>query len=304
MPRRSNDVYQVDLIAALFGGFMIAWLTSAQEVDYQLETTEIGFATLNVKLVGKSNKYGGRNVWLGVLPTGLKISDYNCLSESLDSEIDSAIFASTAKRCQEKSIDRLGGDNTNDIVEVMNYLEEDCFEDAKDNPLVKYKSYNRSHVMDISIIGINQETIYAGLLKDNSNLISPRARGLNDRWTSGRAGHTRCRIPTAKGQFISVIMIPNRDEVQEFNLSLNLGAGKPKNFYTLITSSGEAKGYLSKGYTARNGSKYVVDPGVVDDLENIKLIAELCIHSGGSADCFIGSGVYAPNTSIPLTKKN
>lgn len=300
MPRRSNDVYQVDLIAALFGGFMIAWLTSAQEVDYQLETTEIGFATLNVKLIGKSNKLGGMNVWLGVLPTGLEMSDYNCLSEALGSEIDSAIFARTAKRCQEKSIDRLGGDNTNDIVEVMNYLEEGCFEDAKDNPLVKYKSYNRSHVMDMSIIGFNQKTLYAGLLKDDSDLL----KSVNDSWTSGRGGHTKCRIPTAKGQFVSVKMIPNSDEVDESNLALNLGAGKPKNFYTLKTSSGEAKGYLSKEYIAKNGSKYMVDTGSIDDLENIKLTVELCIHSGGSADCFIGDGVYAPNTSIPLTKKN
>lgn len=304
MPRRSNDVYQVDLIAALFGGFMIAWLTSAQEVDYQLETTEIAFATLDVKLIGKSDKRGGKNVWLGALPTELDISDYTCLSEALSSEIDPTIFVGMANLCKEKTIERLGNTETNNVIMVMGELEEKCFELAKDAPTTKYKNINQSHVIGMSILGFNQQAMYAGLLRNNRWLTKPPVTGFNDNWIQTRGNHTNCLIDMVPGQFITVMMIPNRDVVDEPILTLKLGASKPRNFYVLETTSGKAEGYLSKEYTARVGSKYVLDTDTADDLEGVLLIAELCLHSGGSADCFIGRGEYKSNTNIPLTKKN
>lgn len=309
MPRRSNDVYQVDLIAALFGGFMIAWLTSAQEVDYQLETTEIAFATLDVKLIGTSNsRLGGEEVWIGVLPKAMQLSDYSCLSESLSTEIDSIVYSRSLKKiniCQRKSIDRLRGGETNKLISVMKELREECFVKATDTPLRKYQSVNQSHVLDISISGFKPNTMYAGLLKtDNYFSIDPSVKSLNGAFIDGLDGHTKCLIPSDLGQFITVMMIPDRDDVDESALGLKLGSGKAKNFFEMKTVSGEAKGNLSKEYQARAGSKYIFDTGVLDDLENLAIVAELCIHTGGSAECFIGSGAYVPNSNIPLSKRN
>ncbi|MEM1050011.1 MAG: hypothetical protein AAGL24_27895, partial [Pseudomonadota bacterium] len=50
--RESSDIYQVDLIAALFGGFMISWLVSAQESEFQVYSNPLKFATIEMRVAG------------------------------------------------------------------------------------------------------------------------------------------------------------------------------------------------------------------------------------------------------------
>lgn len=91
---KNNNIYQVDLIAALFGGFMITWLATTKEVETISNPNQLAFATFELNVADKNGDK------IGIFPKAIAEKP-NCAPASV---IVNMLSSSSLKSCDVKTL--------------------------------------------------------------------------------------------------------------------------------------------------------------------------------------------------------
>lgn len=103
--RRPSELYQVDFVAALFGGFLLVWLSSVQEAEFASPSGEsLAIFELDIQAHFSAEDGSGTSIQASVVPITSKQA--TCAHTALISKLAEAgrpVFA-----CEGKSSQRLG----------------------------------------------------------------------------------------------------------------------------------------------------------------------------------------------------
>ncbi len=301
---RSSEIYQVDLVAALFGGFMIAWLVSAKDSDFQVYSEPFRFATIEMRVAAQQPIGGSKiPVWYNSYPSMAR-EESKCLGLEVSEDLIGGL-----RQFQSCASSEVGALNTN-VARIGSHLgswlkvHDPCIAASAGSPANKTTEYNISLVFDVelptslSAIGSIQRRFSASEL----------AAGPYTPIFMFSRSNGNCTVQRGVEVLTPVFLVSDFDTKNDtVSLPLNGGNGSllltgqlrnstnPAQFDRIISLTNEVEIIDASNQIAMGGSASLTDP-VIQVL--------LCVFDDGTEFCYGGEAplTNAGAPSLTLTK--
>ena len=297
--RASSEIYQVDLIAALFGGFMIAWLVSAEEVEFITASNSVVLVTIDLRVIGDVEEGGvSRKWWHGAVLDGAESE--GCIpaeiTELLDRRVANFI---PCQYTQAATFSAESRDGARSFAVLMQKNGEDCAENAENVAPNNYSSFQRS--LSVELDGTDGiEIIGFSTLRPSS--ISPGV-SYYGRGAFFAPSFENCQYDSLNESIYAVGILSASDLPSSAGLNIRI-VSTPSAYTVLNKSSTTAVGRLSimtdvDLFDASGAFRRFGDSNV---FESPRLSAAICFHDAEVASCMRGEGALAAGSTISLTR--
>lgn len=312
MRRRSSggDIYQVDLIAALFAGYTIIWLVTSDKADLIRDPSELIIASLQMTVEGLDKE---------VLPNQsfvqraapLSLAESSCVPDSLSDFIDSSV--TDVVFCSTSGIPRPNNKHQ-DSLSVLEGLKEPC---ATKHEYESELPSEFHRVIDASLIEISwppEFTILGAAYSELESWPVPLLPSLTEeripRYVDIKGGpppnlnlktsQYPCSYERDRQHLLQAIFVTNLTEIQNTSFDFQVGNGKGDLYYVYKDSTSVAESFFSKEGNITNPLKIGGDWG----LDSPVLHISFCIHNNGtSIGCWTGNGDLVPGANIVTTRE-
>lgn len=301
--RASGEIYQVDLIAALFGGFMISWLVSAQETEFQVYSKPLKFATLEMRVAG-SDSGAGSIIWHNALPFSA-VSGSGCVGSELAEDLIGGIrrYASCASEAAEKL--NTSVTSASAALGYWNSVVDTCKASSSGGSFPKTQTFYSNWALD-AVLPSFLSPVGTVHRKFDPSEISAGSEKPIFLWllTFGN-----CDVSLDERVASQVFLVSQFDHENENSIPLPISSGSGALLLTgslsgASASSAPERRFLFSGlFELVNSSNEIVETGS-DRLSNLRVQALLCVFSEGTETCFGGQQplTNAGAPALTLTK--
>lgn len=302
--RGSGEIYQVDLIAALFGGFMISWLVSAQETDFQVYSKPLKFATLEMRVAG-DHSASGSVIWINALPVST-VAETGCIGSELAEDLIGGIRRYVS--CSSESAESLNTSVTTPARALLywNNVVDTCRASTAGSPFPRTRSFYANWTLDavvpsyLSPIG----TVHRRFDATETNTSSVKPVFL---WTRS-SGNCRVRRDDRLANQLFLVSDFDQQSVDSVPFPISSGSGALLLTGTLSGSSSGAalarKFLFSNTIQLVDANDEIIVGRNSTSLSNLRVEAVLCVFSEGTETCYGGEQVLtnAGAPALTLTK--
>ncbi|KXF82975.1 hypothetical protein [Enterovibrio coralii] len=283
--RRSDNIYQVDLIAALFGGFMITWLATTRETESTVASTQLVFATLELELEADT---GQRHI--NLLPRSIAERPV-CAPESIVKEL--ALTLPSLAPCQTKII--------NDVNWIDFHLRQR--DDLATLCRIANQDFGSDSTSDLSWKG-SALMLYGVDINLPKSVFVPlgttQFKRIDDVTIDNLVDLYRCNITLSHGAAVSVFITSK--EVYDWIASGRLAvATRYFNFISQLPTSAieqNSNKALPRYFHAYQDITQQYPIYSIQLSNSAILRARLCLHKDGEAICYKASTEWAPNAEL------
>lgn len=302
--RASGEIYQVDLIAALFGGFMISWLVSAQETDFQVYSRPLKFATIEMRVVGDHLGLGSK-IWYNALPLSV-VSETGCIGSELAEDLIGGVprFISCSSEAAEK---------LNTIVSspayALNYWNnfvDACAAGSVGSPFPRTQSYYSNWALDASLPSFLSPI---GTVHRKYDLTKMAVASAKPIFSLNKIFLGNCGVRIDDQLASQLFLVSNFDQQTIKSVPLPISSGNGAILLT-GTLSGASAGtapvrriLFSDSIQLVDSNDEIAESGA-GKMSNLRVQALLCVFSEGTETCYGGEQplTNAGATALTLTK--
>lgn len=302
--RASGEIYQVDLIAALFGGFMISWLVSAQETEFQVYSKPLKFATIEMRVSGDHSSLGSK-VWYNALPLSA-IEETGCIGSELAEDLIGGIrrYASCSSEAAEKlntSVSSFAAD-----IAYWSNVVDTCSASSAGSPFPRTRSFYSNLALDsvlpdfLSPIGTVHRKFDAPEI--NMSPVLPIFR-----W---RRDFRKCAVRRDGRLASQLFLVSDFDQQSVDSVLFPISSGSGALLLTGTLSGSSSGAALTRKFLFSNTIQLVDTNDEImvgrnsTSVSNLRVEAVLCVFSEGTETCYGGEQVLtnAGAPALTLTK--
>lgn len=319
--RSGGEIYQVDLIAALFAGYTIVWIATSDKQQILEAQTELKLATLRVSISGElaGSAYLQRAGVQG-------LSEAACVPDTFSAFVDSSKTGWQTCELGAKPV------RLNRFNDSLSILEED-----RDNPLNKrrepcanagsiqgsattlYSSVLDASLLDVSVpSGLSLVGLGYGSSRSSWPPIAfgqtedriPKFINIEEWYNSvphwdpaGGIPPYRCSYERDRSRHLESLYVAEGFDPTQAVITVSVNSDKGSDFYHVYAASGsEAVSFTSREpYQLLNAGSLDVQQDFSLDAPQLSL--RLCFHEDGTAMCWSGDGALVPGASYSLSKE-
>ena len=295
----SGEIYQVDLIAALFGGFMISWLVSAQETEFQVYSKPLKFATLEMRVAGNVTFSGGATlVWYNALSYST-VEESGCIGTELAEELIGGVKRYVA--CSSESASKLNTTVTSPGYDInyWNNTVDACNASSPGSPFPRTQSYYSNWALTVELPNFLSAVGTIHRRFDPSELATSTAKPI--------FGFTRstgnCLVKRDRLLANQVFLVSNFDQLGEDSISFPIVSGKGALLLTgtLATSSVPVRQFYYSDLIDFVNPSSEIEVTSSTKLSNPVVQTLLCVFSEGTETCYGGEQSLTHSGAPSLT---
>lgn len=277
---------------------MIAWLVSAEEVEFITASNSVILVTVDLRVVGDVDQSGVvREWWHGAVLQGAESE--GCAPSEITELLDrrTANFI-PCRYLQAPTFSVASKDGAQSFRLLMQKNGEDCAENGSNTPPNNFDTFQRS--LSITLSGLD------GIEIIGYSTLRPSAIGVSTsylRLSSAFETLPACGYD-AIGETLYAVGILSKDDVASaVGLDVQI-VGTPDAFTVLNKSSSAMEGKLTvktgvELFDASGAFRHSGDSLVI---ENPRLSVAICFHDAEVASCMRGEGTLAAGSTISLSR--
>lgn len=319
--RSDGEIYQVDLIAALFAGYTIVWIATSDEQKILEAQTDLKLATLRVSIIGElaGSAYLQR---AGVQA----LSETACAPDTFSEFVDSGKIGWHTCEITAKPV-RLNA--FNDSLSILeedrdnpaNKRREPCADATtiQNSPTILYSSVLDATLLDVSLpIGLSliglgygsSESDWPPMAFGQTEDRIPKFIGIEEwynsvpRWNpAGGMPPYRCSYDRDRSLHLESLYLAEGFDATQAVINVSVNSDKGSDFFHVYSASGsEAVSFTSpQPYPLLNASSLAVQQDFSLDAPQLSL--RLCFHEDGIARCWSADGALVSGASYSLTRE-
>lgn len=278
---------------------MIAWLVSAEEVEFITASNSVVLVTVDLRVIGDVDQSGVvRERWHGAVLAGAESE--GCapgeITELLDRRIANFI---PCRYTQAPTFSVSSSDGNRAFKLLMQQNAEDCALTGSDTAPNNFDSFHRS--LSITLSGLDGIEIigYSTLRPSDIGTGTSYFRA----WANIDTRLPACKYDGLREALFAVGILSKDELASEVGLDVQI-VGTPNAFTVLNKSSGTSEGRLSvktdvQVFDASGAFRWLGD---VLPVENPRLSAAICFHDAEVASCLRGEGPLAAGSIISLSR--
>lgn len=309
--RAGAEIYQVDLIAALFAGYTIVWIATSDKQEILEAQTELKLASFRASVSGTLQGYDY------LQRAGVQgLSEAACVPDTFEPFIDTSKIEWQGCRLDAKPARLNKYNDSFSIVEAR----EPC---AKYDALQNTEATEFDGVLDASLLDVNlpsglsliglgygqSEDVWPaapfGFSKDRiPKYIGIKAFQADLLWDpGGGAPPHRCSYDRDRERHIETLYVAEGFDQSQSYVTVSLNSDKGSDLLHVYSdSSPDAVSFTSpKPYEIFEAGSLRVQQDFVLDTPVVSL--RLCLHEDSTAVCWSGAGALVPGASYTLNKE-
>lgn len=277
---------------------MIAWLVSAEEVEFITASNSVVLVTVDLRIIGDVNQGGVvREIWHGAVLQGAESE--GCVPGEITELLDrrTANFL-PCRYIQAPTFSVASSDGERSFALLMQNNGEDCAENGSNTAPNNFDSYQRS--LSITLNGLDGIEIIGYSTLRPSDI----GAGISYFSPSGfMASLSACKYDGLREALFSIGILSNNDLASVAGLDIQI-AGIPQAFTVLNKSSSTTEGRLTvkEDVALFDASGAFRQFGDINIFENPQLSAAICFHDAEVASCLRGAGPLAAGSIISLSR--
>ncbi len=301
--RASGEIYQVDLIAALFGGFMISWLVSAQETEFQVYSKPLKFATIEMRISGDHSALGTM-IWYNAMPLSV-VEETGCIGSELAEDLIGGIRRYVS--CSSETTEKLNTSVSSVAYDLAywNNVVDTCTAGSAGSPFPRTQSFYSNWAIDAALPGFLSSIGTVHRKFDASEIDTSPVKPIFS-WTRS-LGNCVVRRDDRLANHLFLVSDFDQQIVDSVPLPISSGSGALLLTGTLSDSSSGAGPVRKFRYSntvqlVTPGNEIEETPAI--DMSNLRIEALLCVFSEGTETCYGGEQVLtnAGAPALTLTK--
>lgn len=329
-----GEIYQVDLIAALFAGYTIIWIATTDRAKVVSEQTDLEVATLSMWIEGALTQYTGSAFDYLHRAAPIDMLEAGCAPNTFDQYIDEDRTNWTV--CEAARLPKDLDDGFSDALSMLEVSVKTADPPKTPEPCIstyeQYKSASPTsyaRILDASLIHIAgleafslvglgyqvKENDWPAAPFNNSRDLIPRFLGIEDDYYADYEPKTMadpyaCAYERDRRHLLQTLYVVDGDEFERDRDTITLtieSSATPDLYHLFAEGHSQSLSFKSKTEEPPEGS------GIRDDntlrvqkdfnISNPMLLMRLCHHKDAEAECWQGQAFLRKGATINLAKE-